>query len=70
MSNTKTYRFYLEAEYELEPKCRCCSCWEPTGKWLVCDKEDQFDDIVFQSKEEALNYIKNNLDQGDYHENA
>lgn len=46
-------RYGVEPEYAIEPGCRCCSCWEPTGKWLVVDSKDEIEDLVFETREEA-----------------
>lgn len=46
-------RFEVEPEYELEKGCRCLSCYERTGKWLVKDINDEFPDESFDSEEEA-----------------
>lgn len=46
-------RYEVEPEYTIEPGCRCCSCWEMTGKWLVVDDTDEDEDLVFESKEAA-----------------
>lgn len=46
-------RFEVEPEYELEKRCRCLSCYERTGNWLVKDTKDEHLDEVFDSEEEA-----------------
>jgi hypothetical protein len=61
-------RFSVEPDYEIAQGCRCCSCWEPTGKWLVCDIEDKIEDLVFETKEEAISWIKNNSNQETFNE--
>lgn len=51
-------RYEVEPEYQIEPSCRCCSCWERTGKWLVCDKQDEIEDLVFDTEEQAKEKAK------------
>lgn len=51
-------RYLVEPQYELEDYCLCGSCYEPTGKWLVCDINDEQDDVVFETKEEAEEWLK------------
>ena len=46
-------RYEVEPEYQIEKGCRCCSCWEPTGKWLVCDTQGDEEDVVCDTKAEA-----------------
>ena len=55
-----TNRFEVEPEYQLEKGCKCCSCWEYTGKWLVCDKKDEMEDLVFDTEEQAKEWVKQN----------
>lgn len=51
-------RYEVEPEYRIEPGCRCCSCWEYTGKWLVCDKQDEMEDLVFDTEEQARAWVR------------
>ena len=50
----------VEPELEIAKGCRCCSCWEQTGKWLVVDKQSDAEDLVFDSEEEAEEWVKQN----------
>jgi hypothetical protein len=47
------YKFTVEPEYQLEKGCRCLSCEEPTGKWLVTNREDTISK-VFDTEEAAI----------------
>lgn len=49
-------RFEVEPDYELDKGCRCLSCWEPTGKWRVRDMDDEYEDTIFNTEEEAKNH--------------
>ena len=53
-------RFEVEPEYQLEKGCKCCSCWEYTGKWLVCDKKDEMEDLVFDTEQQAKEWVNQN----------
>lgn len=53
-------RYEVEPELEIAKGCRCCSCWEQTGKWLVVDKQSDAEDLVFDSEEEAEEWVKQN----------
>ena len=53
-----TDRYEVEPEYQIEPGCKCCSCWEYTGKWLVCDAQDEMEDLVFDTEEQAKEKAK------------
>ena len=46
-------RYGVEPEYAIEPGCRCFSCWETTGRWIVVDITDEDEDLIFESQEEA-----------------
>ena len=41
-----------EPEYQLEPRCRCLSCWEATGLWMV-DSPSSDGHFVIGSESEA-----------------
>ena len=53
-------RYEVEPEAEIAKGCRCCSCWEPTGKWLVVDKQSDAEDLVFETEQEAEEWVKQN----------
>ena len=53
-------RYETEPEYQIAKGCKCCSCWEYTGKWLVRDMKDEMEDLVFDSEEEAKEWVKQN----------
>lgn len=53
-------RFEVEPEIEIAKGCRCCSCWEKTGKWLVTDTKDEMEDLVFDTQEQAEEWVKQN----------
>jgi len=53
-------RYEVEPELEIAKGCRCLSCWEQTGKWLVVDKQSDAEDLVFDSEEEAEEWVKQN----------
>ena len=46
-------RFEIQPDYELQKGCCCLSCREPTGKWRFIDIDDVYEDIIFDTKEEA-----------------
>jgi len=50
------YFYFVEMEYEMEKGCRCGSCTEPAGKWLVYNREDTINE-KFSSESEAINWI-------------
>lgn len=52
------YKYFVEAEYEMEKGCRCGSCMEPTGKWSVSTRDDTLYEL-FDSEEQALEWVKN-----------
>ena len=51
-------RYEVEPEVQIAKGCRCLSCWEQTGKWLVVDKQSDAEDLVFDSEEEAEEWVK------------
>jgi len=53
-------RYEVEPELQIAKGCRCLSCWEQTGKWLVVDKQSDAEDLVFDSEEEAEEWVKQN----------
>ena len=53
-------RYQIESEIEIEKGCRCCSCWEKTGRWIVSDVKDEMEDLVFDSEEQAEEWVKQN----------
>ena len=50
-------RYKVEEEIRIEKGCRCGSCWERTGRWLVVDNESDAEDLVFNSEEEAEAFV-------------
>lgn len=50
------YEFFIEMEYEMEKRCRCGSCTEPTGKWLLYNKDDTIN-LKFDSESEAIEWV-------------
>jgi hypothetical protein len=50
------YRYLLEKEYAAEPGCRCGSCSEPTGRWIVSNRQDTVEEY-FSSEGEAVAWI-------------
>lgn len=53
-------RYEVEPEMDIAKGCRCCSCWEYTGKWLVRDMKDEMEDLLFDSEEQAEEWVKQN----------
>lgn len=49
--------YAIDPHYELEPHCRCLSCWEATGKWIVTSDEDVTFEIIFDTEEEAKEWV-------------
>jgi hypothetical protein len=52
------YYFTVEPEYEMSAGCRCGSCVDPTGKWLVSNRSDTVNE-TFDSEGEAIAWIMN-----------
>ena len=52
------YYFTVEPEYEMSAGCRCGSCVDPTGKWLVSNRRDTVNE-KFDSEGEAIAWIMN-----------
>lgn len=50
------YHFTVEMEYVASPGCRCGSCVDPTGKWLVYNRADTVN-LRFDSEAEAVAWI-------------
>ena len=51
------YHFEIEPEMELEKGCRCGSCQERTGRWLVWNRDDTIN-LVFDSEAEAIAWVE------------
>jgi len=47
-------RYTVEPEIGIAKGCRCCSCWENTGQWLVIDTQSDAKDLVFSTEAEAI----------------
>ena len=52
-------RYQIKSEMKLEEGCRCCSCWENTGRWVVSDINDEMEDLIFDTKQAAEEWVKN-----------
>jgi len=53
-------KYQIEPHYELEKSCRCLSCWEPTGKWVVTHDDDIKFEMLFDTEEEAKEWVAQN----------
>jgi hypothetical protein len=53
-------KYQIEPHYELEKGCRCLSCWEPTGKWVVTHDIDIKFEMLFDTEEEAKEWVAQN----------
>lgn len=53
------YNFFVEPEYSMSIGCKCGSCSDPTGKWLVSNSEDSIN-LLFDSEEEAIKWVEEN----------
>lgn len=58
------YEFFVELEYVMEKGCRCGSCQESTGKWLVFNKDDTVN-LKFDSESEAIQWIMDKHAKGE-----
>ena len=47
------YKWFIEKEYAMEKGCRCGSCTEPTGRWMVYDRADTVQEF-FSTEGEAI----------------
>ena len=56
-------RFEIEPEYILADDCRCLSCFEHTGKWLVRDMEDKIEDAKFDTENAARSWVREFMDK-------
>ena len=50
------YNFLIDQEMIPSEGCRCGSCSDPTGKWIVSNKEDSIE-LKFDSEEEAIKWV-------------
>jgi hypothetical protein len=50
------YKFFLEKDYVASKGCRCGSCVDETGKWMVYTRDDTVN-MLFNSESEAINWI-------------
>lgn len=46
-------KWEAEPEYNIAPGCRCMSCWEPTGMWIVDHPDVDPAPFVIGDKDEA-----------------
>lgn len=56
VENLLGYQYFIEPEYAMEKGCRCGSCSEPTGKWLVSNRDFTIN-LLFDSEGEAIVWI-------------
>ena len=56
----KMSKYQIEPHYEIEKGCRCLSCWEPTGKWVVTHDDDMKFEMLFDTEEEAKEWVAQN----------
>jgi hypothetical protein len=54
-------RFIIEPEYRIQEGCKCLGCWEPTGNWLGIDMNDIHQDVVFDTEQEANEWLAKKL---------
>lgn len=54
-------RFVIEPEYRIQEGCKCLSCWEPTNNWLGIDMDDIEEDVVFNTRQEAEEWLNKKL---------
>mgnify|MGYP003346658289 CR=1 FL=1 len=57
------YLYFIEMEYQMEKGCRCGSCTELTGKWLLYTRDDSVN-ITFDSEGEAIAWIMEKHGEG------
>jgi hypothetical protein len=57
------YFYFIEMEYEMEKGCRCGSCTEATGKWVVYNRDDTVNE-KFDSESEAIVWIMEKYGEG------
>jgi len=58
-------RFVIEPDYHIQEGCRCGSCWEYTGNWLGIDMNDVEEDVIFDTEQEAKEWLAKKLLDGD-----
>lgn len=51
-------KYQIEPHYEIEKGCRCLSCWEPTGKWVVTHDIDIDFEMLFDTEEAAKEWVE------------
>lgn len=56
VESTLGYRFFVEPEYVMEKGCRCGSCTEPSGRWMVFTRDDSVEEF-FASESEAILWV-------------
>jgi hypothetical protein len=56
----KMSKYQIEPHYEIEKGCRCLSCWEPTGKWVVTHDDDMKFEMLFDTEEQAKEWVAQN----------
>jgi hypothetical protein len=70
MVRDMSVRFQIQAEYELEKGCRCGSCYDLTGRWIVSDMEDKLADVFFDTEKDARNWVREYMDKRNYETHA
>jgi hypothetical protein len=53
-------KYQIELHYELDEGCRCLSCWEPTGRWVVTHDDDIKFEMLFDTEEQAKEWVAQN----------
>ena len=54
-------RFVIEPDYSIQEGCRCGSCWEYNGNWLGIDMDDVEEDVIFNTEQEAKEWLAKKL---------
>ena len=58
MNDVIASKYSIDPHYELGAGCRCLSCWEYTGKWQVTSDDDVMFEMIFDTEEEAKEWVK------------
>jgi len=58
-------RFIIEPDYRIQAGCKCGSCWEYTGNWLGIDMNDIEEDVVFNTRQEAEEWLEKKVEEKD-----
>lgn len=54
-------RYVIEPDYDLQEGCKCFCCWMRNGKWLGIDMDDIEEDVVFDTEQEAKEWLENKV---------